>query len=98
MLAGLAEETIVCGHTHRPYEKTVGAARFINDGSAGKPKDGDPRACWALLDTVTGALEFRRVEYDVERTAQAILASDLPHEFAAQLREARGYLPVELPA
>jgi len=95
---GANADVIVCGHTHRPYEKTVGAARFINDGSAGKPKDGDPRACWALLDTATGALEFRRVEYDVERTAQAILASDLPHEFAAQLREARGYLPVELPA
>jgi diadenosine tetraphosphatase ApaH/serine/threonine PP2A family protein phosphatase len=85
---------IVCGHTHKPYDKVVGSARFINDGSAGKPKDGDPRACWALLDTATGALDLRRVEYDVEKTAQAILASDLPHEFAAQVREARGYAPM----
>jgi putative phosphoesterase len=84
-------DVIVCGHTHRPYDKRVGDFRFINDGSAGKPKDGDPRACWALLDTATDALSFRRVEYDVERTAQAILAGDLPHEFAAQVREARGY-------
>ena len=36
-------------------------------------------------------MTFRRVEYDIERTAQAILASDLPHVFADQLREARGY-------
>lgn len=91
-IAGGADaDVIVCGHTHRPYDKRVGAFRFINDGSAGKPKDGDPRACWALLDTATDALTFRRVQYDVERTAQAILAGDLPHEFAAQVREARGY-------
>ena len=37
------------------------------------------------------SVTFRRVEYDIERTAQAILASDLPHVFADQLREARGY-------
>lgn len=51
---GANADVIVCGHTHRPYDKTIGVARFINDGSAGKPKDGDPRACWALLDTATG--------------------------------------------
>lgn len=95
---GADADVIVCGHTHRAYDKTVGGFRFINDGSAGKPKDGDPRACWALLDTVTGAVEFRRVEYDVERTVQAILASDLPHEFAAQVREAHRYKPIEVPA
>jgi len=89
--AGANADVIVCGHTHRPYDRTVAGTRFINDGSAGKPKDGDPRGCWALLDTATGALEFRRVAYDLERAAAGILASDLPHEFVAQLREARGY-------
>ncbi len=44
-------DLIVCGHTHRPYEKSVAGVWFVNDGSAGKPKDGDPRACWALVDT-----------------------------------------------
>ena len=89
--AGAKADVIVCGHTHRPYDKTVGGARFINTGSAGKPKDGDLRACWVLLDTASGVAEFRRVEYDVERAAQAVEASDLPSEFAGQLREARGY-------
>jgi len=86
-------DVIVCGHTHRPYHKTVGATRFINDGSAGKPKDGDPRGCWALVETSAAGLtaEFRRVEYDIDAAAQGILASELPHEFAAQLREARGF-------
>jgi putative phosphoesterase len=86
-------DVIVCGHTHRPYDKTVAGTRFINDGSAGKPKDGDPRACWALVETDPGGLtvDFRRVEYDIDAASKGILASELPHEFAAQLREARGF-------
>ena len=86
-------DVIVCGHTHRPYYKTVGATRFINDGSAGKPKDGDPRGCWALVETggAVVSVEFRRVEYDIEAATRGILASELPHEFAGQLREARGF-------
>jgi len=94
--AGAAADVIVCGHTHKPYTKQIGATLFINVGSAAKPKDGDPRACWALIETSPDGLnvEFRRVEYDVETVAQAILASELPDEFAGQLREARAYLPV----
>lgn len=89
--AGAAADVIVCGHTHKPYDKAVAGTRFINVGSAGKPKDGDPRACWALLDTTADTVELRRVAYDVEAAARAIEATDLPAEFAAQLREARGY-------
>lgn len=88
---GADADLIVCGHTHRPYEKSVAGTWFVNDGSAGKPKDGDPRACWATVDTASRSVAFRRVDYDVERTARAILASDLPHAFVDQLREARGY-------
>lgn len=89
-------DVIVCGHTHRPYTKQVGETLFVNVGSAGKPKDGDPRACWALVETLSDGVnvEIRRVAYDVEKVAQAILDSDLPDEFADQLREARGYLPI----
>lgn len=91
--AGADADVIVCGHTHRPYTKHVGDTLFVNDGSAGKPKDGDPRACWALIETSPGDLrvEFHRVDYEVEAAARAIEASDLPSEFADQLREARGY-------
>lgn len=91
--AGAGADVIVCGHTHRPYDKSVEATRFVNVGSAGKPKDGDPRACWALVETSPGTVtaEFRRVAYHVDPAARAIERSDLPDEFAAQLREARGY-------
>lgn len=88
-------DVIVCGHTHRPYDKTVEGTRFINDGSAGKPKDGDPRAGWVLVETGPQGISvaFRRVAYDIEAAATAIDASELPNEFASQLREGRGYLP-----
>jgi putative phosphoesterase len=91
--AGANADVIVCGHTHRPYDKTVAGTRFINVGSAGKPKDRDPRACWALIETAADAVgvEFRRVAYDVEAAARTVEASELPSEFAGQLREARGY-------
>jgi putative phosphoesterase len=88
---GAGADVIVCGHTHRPYEKRVVGTRFINVGSAGKPKDGDPRACWVLIDATTRLAEIRRVAYDVEAAARAVEASDLPSEFGDQLREARGY-------
>jgi len=90
---GAGADVIVCGHTHRPYDKTVGPYRFVNVGSAGKPKDGDPHACWALLDSSPELLrvEFRRVAYPVESAARAIEASELPDEFADQLREGRSY-------
>ena len=61
--ADAGADLIVCGHTHRPYEKSVAGVWFVNDGSAGKPKDGDPRACWALVDTKARSVTFRRVEY-----------------------------------
>jgi putative phosphoesterase len=76
-------DIIVFGHTHKPYQKDVDGVRFINAGSVGKPKDLDSRACWVMLDA--GAATFRRVAYDVVKAAAAIRATDLPHEFAADI-------------
>jgi predicted phosphodiesterase len=80
---------IVCfGHTHKPWHRVVGGVHFINTGSVGRPKDGDPRAGYVLLGvTATNVdVKFVRVEYDVEAAARAIIASDLPDEFAEYLR------------
>lgn len=81
-------DIVAFGHTHKPWHRVVGDVHFVNTGSVGRPKDGDWRAGYVLLD-LTGALpsvEFRRVEYDVEQAAAAILASTLPDEFANYLR------------
>ncbi|KAA6439682.1 metallophosphoesterase family protein [Dyadobacter flavalbus] len=70
---------------------------LINTGSVGKPKDGDSRACYVMLTinqsaTVTSPdaiqVEFLRLNYDVEKAAQAIERSLLPDAFADNLRKA----------
>ena len=88
-LAGAkAGDVIAFGHTHKPWHRVVDGVHFVNTGSVGRPKDGDPRAGYVLLDVGAGeaSVAFVRVEYDVERAARAILASDLPREFADYLR------------
>jgi predicted phosphodiesterase len=82
-------DVIAFGHTHKPWHKVIDGIHFVNTGSVGRPKDGDPRAGYVLLDFPGNSdvtVEFKRVVYDVERTCAAILASTLPHEFADYLR------------
>ncbi len=86
-------DVLMCGHTHLPYHKVLPSGRYvINAGSVGKPKDNDPRAGYVVLRTNGRELdvEFVRVAYDVEKTAQAIEATDMPDEFAAMLRSGTG--------
>ncbi len=87
-LGARAEDVICFGHTHKPWQRVVGGVQFINTGSVGRPKDGDWRACYALLSMeASGArVEFVRVPYDVEEAADAIRVSDLPTEFAEVLK------------
>jgi len=87
LFAGLGAEVVLCGHTHLPYHRQVGNVHLINAGSAGRPRYGDPRVCYALVEVDGGVrVEFPRVAYDVEAAATAIETAGLPPEFAAHLR------------
>jgi diadenosine tetraphosphatase ApaH/serine/threonine PP2A family protein phosphatase len=71
------EADVVCvGHTHQPYVLEVGDKLVINPGSVGQPRDGDPRASYAVIEDYK--VELKRVEYPVEETVQSVLASALP--------------------
>lgn len=86
-------DVLVCGHTHLPYHKILPSGRhIINAGSVGKPKDKDPRAGYITLavDGRQVAVDFIRVEYDIDQIATAIEASDMPSEFAQMLRDGAG--------
>ena len=64
----------------------IGRGRWlINPGSVGQPRDGDPRAAWLELDTSAWHASFHRVEYDIDRAADAIIATDLPEHLARRL-------------
>lgn len=81
-------DLIAFGHTHKPWHRVVDGVHFVNTGSVGRPKDGDPRAGYVIVEFETSepSIEFRRVEYDVEKAAAAILSSTLPSDFAEYLR------------
>ncbi len=90
LAASAAADVIVVGHTHLPYIKAVNSVLFVNAGSIGKPKDGDPRACYAVLtiDQTGVVVAFRRVAYDVASVAAAIRQNGLPEALAGQLERA----------
>jgi len=90
--AGLKAGDVICfGHTHKPWHRVVGGVHFVNTGSVGRPKDGDWRAGYVLIEVGgTGVrVEFVRVEYDVAAAAAGVRAAGLPEEFA-QLLETGG--------
>lgn len=102
-----ANADILCfGHSHKPYHRILTSRQednqmafrhAINVGSVGKPKDGDPRACYVLIhiDKNTSltksksiSVEFVRCDYDIDIVARAIENSPLPNELAEMLRGA----------
>lgn len=84
-------DVLVFGHTHLPYTKEVAGVLLVNDGSVGKPKDGDARAGYIILEVGEEVkVEFRRVPYDVAAAAAAVRESGLPAHFAFLLENARG--------
>ena len=78
---------LVFGHTHKPWEREYGGVRFVNCGSVGKPKDGDPRGAFAVV-RATGesvSVSIERVAYDAGAVAAEVRAAGLPGELADKL-------------
>ncbi len=86
--AGADCDVLVFGHTHKPWVHEYGGVLFVNCGSVGKPKDGDPRAGYAVLSE-DGGIEHRRVEYPAAPVAERMRAAGLPDDLAVKLVEAR---------
>jgi diadenosine tetraphosphatase ApaH/serine/threonine PP2A family protein phosphatase len=87
--AGLAAgDVLAFGHTHKGWNRVVDGVHFVNTGSVGRPKDGDWRAGYVVLDLGGERVDVThvRVAYDVERAAAAVIAAGLPEEFADFLR------------
>lgn len=67
---------LVVGHTHVQTELVFGNKTFCNPGSVGQPRDGDPRAAYAIL--ADGKFILRRVHYDIEQTQERMSAAGFP--------------------
>mgnify|MGYP001351686014 CR=1 FL=1 len=86
--AGSDCDVLVFGHTHKPWIHAYGGVLFVNCGSIGKPKDGDPRAGFAVLelDQAGGVrASILRVPYDAHSVSREVVAAGLPGEYAEKL-------------
>jgi putative phosphoesterase len=75
-LQNIDADVICVGHTHHPYVLEVGDKLVINPGSVGQPRDGDPRACCAIIED--NKVDLLRIEYPVEETVTTVEQSTLP--------------------
>lgn len=73
----------------RDFVCEVGQKLFINVGSVGQPRDGDPRASYVIYDMNSRSIRFRRLEYDVAAAQARIRAAGLPEQCAARLEVGR---------
>jgi putative phosphoesterase len=89
------EDLLVTGHTHVQGHRVFDEGVVMNPGSVGQPRDGDPRAGYAVVDLKTGSggdavtVEERRVEYDVDAVVAAVQEAGLPKRIGSRLYEGR---------
>jgi putative phosphoesterase len=80
------EADVICvGHTHQPYVLNVGDKLVINPGSLGQPRDGDPRASYALIEE--NRVELKRLDYPIEEAVRVVQESTLPDQAKEMLSE-----------
>jgi putative phosphoesterase len=91
LAAAETDQMLVFGHTHKPWIHEYSRVLFVNCGSVGKPKDGDPRSAFAVLhldEAGAVAARIERVSYDTDAVAREVEASGLPAEYADRLLRA----------
>ena len=71
----------------RDFNAAIGHRYFVNVGSVGQPRDGDPRASYVIYEPKTRDIRFRRLAYDVEAAMERIVAAGLPERLAARLAQ-----------
>lgn len=76
---------LVLGHTHIQHKTTVDDRLIVNPGSVGQPRDGDPHAAYAVLDTETNDVELHRTHYNIDRVHHEIVVGGLPSEIGERL-------------
>jgi putative phosphoesterase len=82
----------IYAHIHRSHVRHLGGMTVANTGSVSLSYDGDPRASYLLLDGTN--VTIRRVEYDLEREADDLLRSGLPHaDWLSKILRVGHYLP-----
>lgn len=79
VLSGVEERTVVCGHTHVQFDRTIDSTRLLNAGSVGMPYEDRPGAYWLAIDG--GEADFRRSDYDVDAMRRSLDDIGWPDEW-----------------
>jgi len=82
-------DTGVRGGTYSKFRVESGKKYFVNVGSVGQPRDGDPRAAYVIYDLPQQTIELRRLEYDIPTAPRKIRAAGLPERLADRLATGR---------
>ncbi len=83
------EDVLVLGHTHVQHHERYDEGIVMNPGSVGQPRDGDPRAAYAVIDLEGWSVTDHRVSYDIERVQEAVERAGLPGRIGSRLEEGR---------
>ena len=75
-LEGVRADVVCVGHTHHPFAFDIDGTLVVNPGSVGLPRDGDPRAGYAVIEGAN--VELKRVEYPIEEAVRCVEESPLP--------------------
>ena len=82
-------DSMVRGGTYSKFKTEPGKKYFINVGSVGQPRDGNPKASYVVYDLDEGSIEIRRLDYDIGTTQRKILEAGLPPRLAHRLAEGK---------
>ncbi len=82
-------DTGVRGGTYSKFRVEPGKKYFVNVGSVGQPRDGNPKAAYVIYDMPAQTIELRRLDYDIAAAANKILAAGLPQRLADRLYNGR---------
>ncbi|MDG5817963.1 metallophosphoesterase family protein [Natronococcus sp. A-GB7] len=83
------EDVLVLGHTHVQGVERYGEGIVLNPGSVGQPRNGDPRAAYAVVDLEAMTVETSRVEYDIGAVRDAVSAAGLPEGIGSRLERGK---------
>jgi predicted phosphodiesterase len=80
---------LILGHTHIQHKTTIDGKLIVNPGSVGQPRDSDPTAAYAVLDTGRNTVALRRTAYDIDSVNNKITLDGLPAETGERLFRGR---------
>ena len=78
-------DSVVRGGSYSKFRVEPGRKYFVNVGSVGQPRDGNPKCAYVIYDLDEGSIEIRRLDYDIATAQKKILAAGLPPRLADRL-------------